>query len=171
LAGHSAKKCPPLINFVIAQALAAQHPDVVQKIKAAYKQFPRHQRSRTPRKATINQIVASLDLPTLEDMPVLEVTDTDDASNYVTSLDFTDPQLFHCKVGTALVRYKDQPWYTPTMESPAYTFEVTDIPFGPCAIFTEPSSTEHSVKSVHPHLDMLVDTGSTITMMGDNGAL
>jgi hypothetical protein len=38
-------------------------------------------------------------------------------------------------------------------------------------IFSEPSSIEHSVKSVHPHLDMLVDTVSTITTMGTNGEL
>jgi hypothetical protein len=42
MAGHTAEKCYPLINFCIAQALASQHPDVVRKIKAAYKQFPRN---------------------------------------------------------------------------------------------------------------------------------
>jgi hypothetical protein len=71
LPGHSIDKCFPLTNFAIAQALAAQHPEVVRKIKTAYKQFPRTDRSCTPRKATVKQIVAFLDLPTAEDMPFL----------------------------------------------------------------------------------------------------
>jgi hypothetical protein len=57
LPGHSIDKCSPLINSVIAQALAAQHPEVVCKIKTAYKQFPRNVRSHTPRKSTIKQSV------------------------------------------------------------------------------------------------------------------
>jgi hypothetical protein len=70
LAGHTAEKCNPLIFFCIAQALASQHPDVVRKIKAAYKQFTRNARTRTPRKATVKQIVAFLDLPAIEDIPI-----------------------------------------------------------------------------------------------------
>jgi hypothetical protein len=114
LAGHTAEKCFPLIIFCISQALASQHPDVVRKIKAAYKQFPRNARTRTPRKATVKQIVAFLDLPAVEDVSISDDSTTPHVSDFVTSLDFEDPQLFHCKVGTALVTYKDQSWCTHT---------------------------------------------------------
>jgi hypothetical protein len=74
------KKCYTLVNFCIAQELASQHPELVRKIKAACKQFPRNARSCTPRKATIKQIVAFFDLPTTEDMPVLDDAPVSDAS-------------------------------------------------------------------------------------------
>jgi hypothetical protein len=145
LARNSAEKCFPLINLCIAQTLASQHPEVVRKIKAAYKQFPRNARSRTPRKATVKQIVAFLDLPTTEDMLVLEDAPLSDASDFVTSLYFPDPQLFHCKVGSALVTYKDQPWYSPHRGSPIHTIQLEEAPLGPCVIYSEHSTTEHSI--------------------------
>jgi hypothetical protein len=112
-----------------------------------------------------------LDLPTVEDISVPVESSTQLASDFFTRLDFDDPQLFHCKIGTALVTYKDQSWCTNTQESPAQTLLIEQAPLGPCVIFSEASSIEHSVNSVHPQLDMLVDTGSTITTMGTNGEL
>jgi hypothetical protein len=112
-----------------------------------------------------------LDLPTAEDISVPVESSTQLASDFVTRLDFDDPQLFHCKIGTALVTYKDQSWFTNTQESLAQTLLIEQAPLGPCVIFSEASSIEHSVNSVHPQLDMLVDTGSTITTMGTNGEL
>jgi hypothetical protein len=41
LPGQNMDKCHPLVNFCLSQALAAQHPDIVKHIKAAYAQFPR----------------------------------------------------------------------------------------------------------------------------------
>jgi hypothetical protein len=49
LPGHKIEQCHPLINFCLVQALAAQHPDNVKRIKVDYTQFPRNARSRKPR--------------------------------------------------------------------------------------------------------------------------
>jgi hypothetical protein len=171
LAGHAAEKCYPLIFFCIAQAFASQHPDVLRKIKASYKQFPCNARTRTPRKVTVKQIVAFLDPPAVKDIPVPIESSAQHVSDFVNRLDFDDPQLFHCKFGTALVTYKDQLRCTNTQESPAQTFLIKQTHVGPFVIFSEASSIEHSVNSVHPQLDMLVDTGSTITTMVTNGEL
>jgi hypothetical protein len=38
-------------------------------------------------------------------MPVLKEPDISDALDFITSLDFDDPQLFHCKLGYFLVTY------------------------------------------------------------------
>jgi hypothetical protein len=83
LPGHSADNCFLLINFCIAQALAAQHPEVVRKIKAAYKQFRLNARSITPCKATIKQIIAFLDLPTTDDMHILIELKAPDVSDFI----------------------------------------------------------------------------------------
>jgi hypothetical protein len=125
----------------------------------------------TQGKATVKQRVAFLDLPTVEDISVPVESSTQLASDFVTRLDFDYPQLFHCKIGTALVTYKDQTWFTNTQESPAQTLLIEQAPLGPYVIYSEASSIEHSIKSVHPQLDMLVDTGSTITTMGTNDEL
>jgi hypothetical protein len=45
----------------------------------------------TPRKATLNQIVAFFYLPTTEDMPVLDEPEALDVSDFVNSIDFDDP--------------------------------------------------------------------------------
>jgi hypothetical protein len=72
LPGHKSDQCHPLINYCAAQAMATQYPVMVKWIKATYKKFSLHVRSRTPNKATVNKIVAFLDLPTMEYMPVLD---------------------------------------------------------------------------------------------------
>jgi hypothetical protein len=159
LSGHSIDKCFPLINFAIAQALAAQHPEVVRKIKSAYKQSPRTARSRTPRKATVKHIFAFLDLPTTEDIPLPVAPEDSAVSDLVTSLDIDDPNLFHCKVGSALITYRDQAWFSPPGESSVHTLDITHVPLGPCVIFSDEASPKHSVKSVHTQHDMLVDSG------------
>jgi hypothetical protein len=48
LPGHKAETCNPLVNYCVVPAMVAQHPDLVRRTKAAYKQFPRSARSRTP---------------------------------------------------------------------------------------------------------------------------
>jgi hypothetical protein len=122
LLGHSIDKCFSLTNFAIAQAISAQQPKVVRKIKAAYKQFPRTARpSRTPRKATVKQIVAFLDLPTMDDMPLPIESPALDVSDFFTSIDVDDPELFHCKVVSAIITYRAQHWYSPPKESPVHT--------------------------------------------------
>jgi hypothetical protein len=35
----------------------------------------------------------------MDDMPVLNEPEAPDVSDFITSLNFDDPQLFHCKVG------------------------------------------------------------------------
>jgi hypothetical protein len=62
LPGHTIEKCHPLINHCIAQALAAQHPEIVKRIKATCKMFPRSARGRPARPATVTQLIAELDL-------------------------------------------------------------------------------------------------------------
>jgi hypothetical protein len=62
LPGHAIEKCHPLINHCIAQALAAQHPEIVKRIKATCKMFPRSSRGRPTHPATITQLIAELDL-------------------------------------------------------------------------------------------------------------
>jgi hypothetical protein len=171
LPGHSADKCCPLICFCIVQSLAVQHPEVIRKIKAAYKQFPRNAQSHTPHKATVKQIVAFLYLPTTEDMPVLDEPEAPDVSDFAMSLDVDDPQLIHCKVRSVIVTYRDQTRYSPIPESPMHTLELMEAPFGPCVIFSDDSSHEHSVTSVHTQCDMMMGSGSTITDMGINGEL
>jgi hypothetical protein len=49
----------------------------------------------------------------MEDMPVLDTPEALDVSDFIASLDFDDPHLFHCKVGSTLVAYRDQAWYSP----------------------------------------------------------
>jgi hypothetical protein len=63
LPGHKIEQCHPLINFCLVQVLAAQHPDIVKRIKAAYTQFPRNTRSRKPRTSSVKELVSMLDLP------------------------------------------------------------------------------------------------------------
>jgi hypothetical protein len=48
LPGHRQDQCHPLVNFCLAQALAERHPELVKRIKAAYKLFPRSSRTRAP---------------------------------------------------------------------------------------------------------------------------
>jgi hypothetical protein len=69
LPGHKIDQCHPLINHCLVQALAYQHPELIKRIKAAYTQFPRNARKKTPRKATVKQVVAILEIPSVEDMP------------------------------------------------------------------------------------------------------
>jgi hypothetical protein len=162
LPGHKAETCHPLVNFCVAQAMAAQHPDLVRRIKAAYKQFPRNQRARTPRKATVKQLVTVLDLPAPPED--IDPSCPSDPTDVVTCLDVKDPALFHCRIGTALVTYRDQDWYTPDDESPLQSFKPVAAPFDTCALFTDDS--DHLVSRLHAGRDMLVDSGSTITTQG-----
>jgi hypothetical protein len=100
---------------------------------------------------------------------VLDEPEAPDVSDFTMSLNFDD--LFHCKVGSALITYRDQAWYSPIPESPVHTLELMEAPFCPCMIFSEDSSHEHSTKSVHTQGGMLVDSGFTITIMGINSEL
>jgi hypothetical protein len=63
LPGHSIDQCHPLINFCLAGDLASQHPDIVRKIQATYKMFPRTAHGHPSRPPTVKQLVAALDLP------------------------------------------------------------------------------------------------------------
>jgi hypothetical protein len=58
LLGHTLEKSHPLVNFCLAQALAAQHPDIVKRSKAAYAQFPRSNCSCPPRVSSVKQLVS-----------------------------------------------------------------------------------------------------------------
>jgi hypothetical protein len=111
LHGHKAETCHPLVNYCVAQAMVAQHPDLVRRIKAAYKQFPRNARSRTPRKVAVKQLVAVLDLPTTFDSTPEESASPShqsESTDVITQPDIQDPALFHCCIGSALITYRDQ---------------------------------------------------------------
>jgi hypothetical protein len=165
LPGHTSEQCHSLINYFVAQATVTQHPEMVKWIKAAYKKFPGHVRSRTPKKATVNHIVAFLDLPTTEDMPVLDSNmPVSPADDFICHLDFDDPAQYHCKVGSSIVTYRDQDWCH--ADQPETTFAVTAAPLGTCAISTDALSNYHSVSLIQHGHDMLVDSGSTITTEG-----
>jgi hypothetical protein len=166
LPGNKAETCHPLVNYCVAQAMVAQHPDLVRRIKAAYKQFSQNTRYRTPRKATGKQLVAVLNLPTTfdstpeEPMPLSQT----DSTNFATQLDVQDPALFHCRIGTALIIYRDQDWYAPPGKSPVHSCQPVDAPLGPCALFTDDS--DHVVSRLLAGRDMLIDSGSMITTQG-----
>jgi hypothetical protein len=173
LTGHKADQCHPLVNYCVAQAMIAQHPDLVRHITAAYKKFPRHVRSRTPRKATVKQLVAVLDLQTFGETspdPIIAALTPDDSTNFVTRLGIQDPAVFHCRVGTALVTYRDQPWYIPADETPVQSFAPVDIPLNTCLLFLDDPGA-HTVSHLNSGRDMLIDLGSTITTKGTNDGL
>jgi hypothetical protein len=173
LTGHKSDQCHPLVNYYVAQAMIAQHQDLVRRITAAYKKFPRHARSRTPRKATVKQLVAVLDLPTFGETlpdPVIAALTPADSTDFVTRLDTQDPAVFHCRVGTALVTYRDQPWYSPADEIPVQSFAPVDIPLTTCLLFPDDPGA-HTVSHLNSGRDMLIDSGSTITMNGTHDGL
>jgi hypothetical protein len=88
LPGHTIDKCHPLINHCIAQALAAQHPEIVKRIKATCKMFPRSTRGRPSRPATIIQLIANLDL---DQENSFSESPQSDSIDRVCSPDLTDP--------------------------------------------------------------------------------
>jgi hypothetical protein len=105
LPGRTIEKCDPLINYCLAQALAAQHPDVVKRIKASYKQFLDHARSWMPHDATVKQLVAYLDIPDFDQLA--DPVDSINQLNTVTCLDLTDPNMCHCQASSSLVSFHD----------------------------------------------------------------
>jgi hypothetical protein len=144
LPGHSIDKCVPLINFAIAQALAAQHPEVVRSQNQNCRQtiisskcmlcsLTLHAR---PPSSRVSPFWTSLPWRTC--LFLWNRMIDSDVSNFVTSLDFDDPDLFHCRVqGPALVTYRDQAWFSSTTESPVHTLDITNAPLGPCMIFSD----------------------------------
>jgi hypothetical protein len=114
----------------------------------------------------VKQLVAVLDLPTTfdstpEDPTPLSQTDSTD---FFTQLDVQYPALFHCRIGTAIITYRDQDWYPPPGESPVHLFQPIDAPLGHCALFTD--DLDHVVSHILSGCDMLIDSGSTITAQG-----
>jgi hypothetical protein len=100
LPGHTIEKCHPLINHCIAQALAAQHPEIVKRIKATCKMFPRSARGRPARPATVTQLIAELDLE------LGETSSEGPASNsidHLSSPDLSTPTAYYGQAGTTLI--------------------------------------------------------------------
>jgi hypothetical protein len=73
-----------------------------------------------PRKATVQQLIAFLDLPSFEDASLV-VDPQLESFDIITYLDVLDPALFHCRIGSAIFTYRDQAWYTTANESPMHS--------------------------------------------------
>jgi hypothetical protein len=110
------------VNFCLAQALAAQHPDIVKRIKAAYAQFPRSNRSRPPRVSSVKQLVSLLDLP-----PEDSISGPDDQAimhsshhiDLIETLDLSAENVSHGHSGSAIVSFQDRSWFPSSQEPPA----------------------------------------------------
>jgi hypothetical protein len=59
---HSVDQCHPFVNYCLDQALSQHHLEIVRKIKAAYKMFPRSAQGLPSHPSTVKQLVAALDL-------------------------------------------------------------------------------------------------------------
>jgi hypothetical protein len=121
----------------------------------------------------VKQLVAVLDLPTFGEPPnepVVAALVPDDSTDFVTRLDIQDPGVFHCRVGTALVTYRDQPWYNQAGETPVQSFTPVDVPLDTCILLPDDPGA-HTVSHLRLGRDMLIDSGSTITTKGTNDSL
>jgi hypothetical protein len=169
LPGHTLEQCQPLVNFCLAQALAAQHPDIVKRIKATYAQFLRSNRSRPPRFSSIKQLVSLLDLP-----PEDSISGPDDqaimhSSHHIDSietLDLSAENVSHGHSGPTIISFQDRSWFPSAQEPPAQVFKLVESHAPQCVLFQEDTPQEHQVHSLHPHHALLVDSGSTITTVG-----
>jgi hypothetical protein len=109
--GHTLDKCHPLVNFCLAQALTAHHPDIVKRIKAAYAQFPRSNRSCPPRVSSVKQLVSMLDLPPEESISGPDDQDIMHSSHHIDlieTLDLSAENVLHGHSGSAIVSFQDR---------------------------------------------------------------
>jgi hypothetical protein len=114
----------------------------------------------------VKQLVVVLDLPTTFDSTTeapMSLSQAD-STYFITHIDVQDPELFHCRVVTALVTYRDQVWYAPQGKSLVHSCQPVDSPLGPCALFTDNS--DHVISSLLAGRDMPIDSVSTITTQG-----
>jgi hypothetical protein len=173
LPGHNIDQCHPLIHFCLDQALAARHPDIVARIKTAYKQFPRSTHSKTPRFASVKQLVSVLNLPPEDEAAVHSTHEYLDLDR-ITVLAPVDLQADHTSFAhsdTALVTYRDRPWFPSSTEHTAHTFQLVDAPLDDCIHFDDDPDTAHTVSLVQSDMALLVDSGSTITTVGSRSLL
>jgi hypothetical protein len=174
LPGHTLEQCNPLVNFCLAQALAAQHPDIVKHIKAAYAQFPRLNRSRPPRVSSVKQLVSLLDLPPEESISGPEYQAIMHSSHHIDlieTLDLLAENVSHGHSGSAIVSFQDRSWFPSSQESPAQVFKLVESHAPQCVLFQEYTPHKHQVHSMHPHHALLVDSGSTIMTVGRSDML
>jgi hypothetical protein len=168
--GHSIDQCHPLINFCLAGDLASQHPDIVRKIQATYKMFPRTARGRPPRPPTVKQLVAALDLPpsvlNSDDVPV------DSASiEHLASPDLDAPHMYHVQTGTAVVIFHDHTDVAGPPAPVATPFTVSPSGAPIFLLYQEPDTVDHAVTAVSAMQSVLVDSGSTLNTVGDSSLL
>jgi hypothetical protein len=174
--GHTIDKCFPLVFFCIAQALASQHPEIVKKIKATFKTFARTNRSRPPRVSSVKQLVSLLDLPPVVDTlvspdPSRTYLDPQPSPFEITQIDFSDPDMTYGQIGDSVVTFQHRPWFPSSSEPPAATFMMDTSSHNHCILYQEPDPSEHSVSQLRSSQELLVDSGSTITTIGNAYAL
>jgi hypothetical protein len=171
LPGHTIDKCFPLVNFCIAQALASQHPAIVKKIKETFKTFARTNRSRPPRVSSVKQLVSLLDLPPMVDKVQTDSSQADldpQLSLFaITQVDFSDPDMTYGQIGDSVVTFQHRPWFPSSSEPPAATFLMDTRAHHQCILYQESDPSEHYVYQLRSGLDLLVDSGSTITTVGN----
>jgi hypothetical protein len=170
LPGHSIGQCHPLINFCLAGALASHHPDIVRKIQATYKNFPRAARGRPSRPPTVKQLVAALDLPpsvlNSDEVPV------DSASiEHLASPDLDAPHMYHGQTGTAVVTFHDHTDVAGPPEPVATPFTVSPSGAPMFLLYQEPETADHAVTVVSAMQSVIVDSGSTLNTVGDPSLL
>jgi hypothetical protein len=107
LPGHTIEQCHLLVNHCLAQALAAQRPYIVWKIKAQYKQFPctaSGKPSRLSWSATVKRFVAALDIFEDEDPRYPQVHDT---IEHICIPDLLDTNVYSGQAYTAVLCVHD----------------------------------------------------------------
>jgi hypothetical protein len=127
LPGHTLDKCHPLVNFCLAHALVAQHPDIDKRIKAAYAQFPRSNSSRPPRVSSVKKLVSLLDLLP-EDPPsdpgTKDLLHTSHHIYLIDTLDLSAAGVSHGHTGLAIISFRNRSWFPSSQETPAHAFQV-----------------------------------------------
>jgi hypothetical protein len=170
LPGHSIDQCHPLINFCLAGALARQHPDIVRKIQATYKLFPRTARGRPSRPPTVKQLVAALDLP-LSMLDSAEPPVVSDSIDQLASPDLDAPHLYHGQTGTAVVTFHDHTDVAGHPEPVATSFTVDRPEASMFLLFQEHDDASHAVMAISTLKSVLVESGSTLNTVGDSSLL
>jgi hypothetical protein len=148
------------------QAIAAQHPKIVRKIKAQYKQFPRSARgknSHISRPVTVTQLIADLDL---FDGCAPQNRQDPDNIDHVAPPDLPAPDVYYGQAGTALLCFRDAIDTVAHAEHPRRAFHHPDPEARMYLLYQEYVAPTHSVSSLDTPWNCLVEYVSTINTVG-----
>jgi hypothetical protein len=156
--------------FCIAQALVSQHRDLVKRINATYKQFPRSNRSR-PRVFSVNQLVSIFDLHIHCNTPysgagTLQAMDPTDPSFQIKHVDKLDPSMTYDRIGNSLVFFQHRSWFPSSHENPNINFSLDTASDHQFIFYQELDLPAHSVSLLWFDLGLLFFSGSTIATVG-----